>query len=115
MLFRSNDNLDDSLGVFELLNGKKFAFAHGHLENYNASFQNLVGATREFIDYIAMGHFHSEKMKTFQGAKVYVNGSIVGTEQYALSKRLFSKPCQTLLIFDEFGNELNISINLDVY
>lgn len=110
-----NDNLDDSLGVFELLNGKKFAFAHGHLENYNASFQNLVGATREFIDYIAMGHFHSEKMKTFQGAKVYVNGSIVGTEQYALSKRLFSKPCQTLLIFDEFGNELNISINLDVY
>ena len=109
------DNLDDSLGVFELLNGKKFAFAHGHLENYNAAFQNLVGATREFIDYIAMGHFHSEKMKTFQGAKVYVNGSIVGTEQYALSKRLFSKPCQTLLIFDEFGNELNISINLDVY
>ena len=109
-----NDNLDDSLGVFTLLNGKKFAFAHGHLENYNASFQNLVGATREFIDYIAMGHFHSEKMKTFQGAKVYVNGSIVGTEQYALSKRLFSKPCQTLLIFDDLDNELNISINLDI-
>jgi len=108
-----NDNIDDSLGIFTLLNGKNFAFAHGHLEDYNKSFQNLVGATRQFIDYIAMGHYHSEKMKTFQGCKVYVNGSIVGTEQYALSKRLFSKPCQTLLIFDNTGNEINISINLE--
>lgn len=109
-----NDNIDSSIGVFEMLNGKKFAFAHGHLEDYNRSFQNLVGATRQFIDYIAMGHYHSEKTKSFQGCKVYVNGSIVGTEQYALSKRLFSKPSQTLLIFDKYGNELNLSINLDV-
>lgn len=106
------DNIDNSVGLFKLLNGKTFAFAHGHLEDYNKSFQNLVGATRQFIDYIAMGHYHSEKTKTFQGCKVYVNGSIVGTEQYALSKRLFSKPSQTLLIFDEFGNEVNLSINL---
>lgn len=110
-----NDNLDDSLGMFELLNGKKFVFAHGHLENLNSCWQNIVGGTRQYIDYIAMGHYHCEKAKSFQGAKVYVNGSIVGTEQYALGKRLFSKPSQTLLIFDEFGNELNISINLDVY
>ena len=101
--------------MFELLNGKKFVFAHGHLENLNSCWQNIVGGTRQYIDYIAMGHYHCEKAKSFQGAKVYVNGSIVGTEQYALGKRLFSKPSQTLLIFDEFGNELNISINLDVY
>ena len=58
-----------------------------------------------------LGHYHSEKAKSFQGAKVFVNGSIVGTEQYALSKRLFSNPSQTLLIFKE--NSLNnISIDL---
>ena len=109
-----NDNLDDSLGMFELLNGKKFAFAHGHLENINQIVQNWIGGTRQFIDYIAVGHFHCEKAKSFQGTKVYVNGSIVGTEQYALGKRLFSKPSQTFLIFDELDNELNISINLDI-
>ena len=55
----------------------------------------------------------SEKTKTFNGLKVIVNGSIVGTEQYALSKRLFSEPSQTLLIFN--GNNLiNVSINLSI-
>ena len=109
-----NDNLDDSIGIFKLLSGKTFAFAHGHLDNINNCFQNFIGATGQFIDYIGLGHYHCEKAKSFQGTKVYVNGSIVGTEQYALSKRLFSKPAQTLLIYDEYGNEINLSINLDI-
>lgn len=105
------DNLDIGLGRFNLLNGKKLAFSHGHEDNLSTTFQNLVGATREYIDYICMGHFHCEKVKSFQDAKVIVNGSIVGTEQYALSKRLFSHPSQLLLVFE--GTNLNtISIDL---
>lgn len=105
------DNVDPSLGVFNLVNGKTFAFAHGHLENVNNIVQNFTGAFKQFIDYIAIGHYHSEKMKSFQGSKVYINGSIVGTEQYALGKRLFSEPAQTLLIFDG-KNIVNISLQL---
>lgn len=108
-----DDNLDFSLGVFELLNGKKVAFAHGHLEgSADKSLQNFVGATKGFVDYVCLGHFHAEKLKMYQGVKVFVNGSIVGTEQYALSKRLFNGPTQTLLIFDK-GALLNISLELD--
>lgn len=106
-----NDNIDESIGKFELKNGKKVMFAHGHNDGINLVFQHFVGATHEFIDYMLLGHYHSEKAKSFQGSKVFVNGSIVGTEQYALSKRLFSKPAQTLLIFDK-ENILNISIDL---
>lgn len=106
-----HDNLDTSLGFFELKNGKKIGFAHGHLDDINSCFQHFIGATKSFIDYMLLGHYHSEKAKSFQGTKVFVNGSIVGTEQYALSKRLFSNPSQTLLIFKE--NSLNnISIDL---
>lgn len=108
-----HDNIDDSLGKFDLLNKKTVIFAHGHLDTIDRSFQSFVGATREFVDYVLLGHYHSEKMKSFQGTKVYVNGSIVGTEQYALSKRLFSDPSQTLLIFNtDNDNVINISIDL---
>ena len=87
-----DDNLDIGLGKFTLKNGKKVMFSHGHQDNYNQIFQALVGASKEYVDIILIGHFHSAKMKTFQGCKVFINGSIVGTEQYALSKRLFGDP-----------------------
>lgn len=105
------DNLDDSLGNFRLMNGKNVVYAHGHLDNINRTFENFVGATRQFVDYMVLGHYHCEKAKSFQGAKVFVNGSICGTDEYALSKRLFSEPSQTLLIFNN-DNLLNLSINL---
>lgn len=95
------DNLDHSLGKFTLLNGKKVVFSHGHLDSRNQAFQNYIGATREFIDYILLSHWHNSQIKGFQGSKVFINGSVVGTEDYALSKRLFSDPEQLLLIFKD--------------
>lgn len=94
-----DDNPDNGLGKFTLMNGKTMMFAHGHQDSINQAFQHFVGATRQFVDYIALGHYHCPKIKDYQGAKVIVNGSIVGTENYALSKRLFTSPSQTLLIF----------------
>jgi hypothetical protein len=111
----AHDNLDDSIGQFNLLNGKKVIFVHGHLDNANQTFQNMVGATKQYVDYILLAHYHCEKVKSFQGSKVYVNGSIVGTEDYALSKRLFTAPAQTLLIFDyKRNNVLDFSVDLSL-
>ena len=109
----ANDNLDMGIGKFTLMNGKNVMFAHGHNDTINRSYQNFTGATEQFIHYILLAHYHSEKCKNFQNARVIVNGSIVGTEDYALSKRLFSKPSQKLLVFDK-DNLLDISINLDI-
>jgi len=106
-----DDNLDYSLGTFVLKNGKKCVFAHGHLDSINKSFENFVGATKQFVDYGFLGHYHCSKMKDFQAFKIFVNGSICGVEDYALSKRLFSDPCQTLLVFDN-DNIINYSIVL---
>lgn len=105
------DNLDFGLGKFYLLNGQVVAFAHGHEDSINQAFQNFIGATREFIDYALLAHYHNPKEKMFQDCRVIVNGSLVGTEQYALSKRLFSTPTQKLLIID---NNTFIDISLDV-
>ena len=107
----AKDNLDVGLGLFQLMNGKKFVFSHGHQEGANNCLQSAVGATRDFIDYFAMGHYHSNKLKEFQGMSVFVNGSVCGTEQYALGKRLFGDASQRLLIFEN-DDVLDIKINL---
>ena len=67
---------------------------------WNNVFQHFVGATEKFFHYVLLSHYHAEKMKTYQGVKIFINGSIVGTEEYALSKRLFNKPAQKLLMFE---------------
>lgn len=109
----AKDNLDVDLGKFNLDNGKIVMFSHGHNDSINTVFQNWVGATGQYIHFMLLGHYHNEKAKSFQNARVYVNGSIVGTEEYAKGKRLFSKPSQTLLVFDK-ENIINYSINLDI-
>ena len=105
------DNIDESMGVFDLLNGETVGFAHGHQDNINTSFQNFIGATKQFINYVCLGHYHCTKSKSYQGMTVFVNGSIVGPEQYAISKRLFNDPTQLLVIFNG-SDRLDVNINL---
>ena len=108
-----HDNLDVDLGFFELLNGQKLAFAHGHRDNVNTALQGVLGATKQFVDYVCVGHFHESKLKSFQGAKVFVNSSICGADSYAQSKRLYGIPEQTLLILE--NNNLSVNyINLNI-
>lgn len=104
-----DDNIDRGIGMFTLENGKKVMFSHGHLDKKSSIVQDMIGLTREWVDYIFLGHYHNCAEHTFQGTKVYVNGSICGTEQYAFGRRLFGDPAQKLLIFDH-DNVMNIDI-----
>ena len=106
------DNLSDNFGLFCLDCGKQVGFSHGHRQNVNTAFQSFVGATKSYVDYIIIGHYHSSRIKEFNAAKVIVNSSLKGTDEYALSKNLFGHPSQTLLVFDD-GNDLSFVINLD--
>lgn len=108
-----HDNLDVDLGMFELLNGKKMMFSHGHRENLQTVAQGFMGAIRGYVDYICVGHFHETKMKSFQGVKVFVNSSICGPDNFAQSKRLYGVAEQTLIIFNKGIESIN-HINLDI-
>lgn len=101
----AKDNLDWDISMFKLLNGKVMVCSHGHRDSINTILQGYMGATRQYIDYVCVGHYHESKMKSFQGAKVFVNGSLCGVDSFAQSKRLFSDPEQTLLVFR--GNTLS--------
>lgn len=107
----ANDNLDANIGLIELNNGKQLVFAHGHQDSVNSVVQAYSAATRRHIDYVCLGHYHSTKMKTFLNSKVFINGSVMGTDEYAMSHRLFGIPEQTLLVFSG-ENLINITIGL---
>jgi len=107
-----DDNLDANIGFIELANGKHLVFAHGHQDSVNSVVQAYGAATREHIDYVCLGHYHSTKMKTFLNSKVFINGSVMGTDEFAMSHRLFGTPEQTLLVFSG-ENLINITIGLD--
>ncbi len=112
IIFDKSSNLDPSFVYFKLLNGQNCCAAHGHLDNINTSIQNFSGLLREVIDNVFLAHYHDEKVKNFQGSTVFVNGSIVGPEQYSLSKRLFNYATQKLIIYCK-DSRLDISIRLN--
>lgn len=112
VIFKQN-NLDPEIGIVHLMNGKIGVFQHGHHGSLNTVFQDMVSYVGEKIDYGFVGHLHNEKLKTLHDFKLFTNGSLVGMDDYAFTKRLFSKPAQSLIIFDG-DNIINHSINLDI-
>lgn len=99
------DNLDDNLIFFKMNNGQKVAATHGHLgSGINNIVQEMWGATREYCDVIYVGHLHQEKEKMYQGTRVIMNNSLMGTDDYARSRCLFGEPSQAVVIYEEDGS-----------
>ena len=104
----ANDNFDDDIGRFSLQNGKKVIFVHGHRDHPGNIFSNMVGMTHEYVDYCLMGHYHSPAYREDNGCAIITNGSVCGTNKYAMSKRYFGHASQNLLVFS--GEDMTMHI-----
>jgi hypothetical protein len=81
--------------VYKLKDGKVIVCSHGTNDNpttANKTFTKLLG---EDIFDVHLGHFHSVK----EGNGTTVNGSIIGSDDYSISKRLHNKPQQVLKVY----------------
>ena len=105
------DNIDENIGLFNLDNGKSVAFVHGHLDKKDKVLVDLSIATNKIIDYVCLGHYHDAKSYSTGSSKTFINGTLKGVDSYALNNRLFSKPSQTLLVFDN-ENIINFEVRL---
>ena len=47
-----------------------------------------------------MGHFHDAK----EGNGTTVNGSVIGSDDYSISRRMYSKPTQLLKVY--YGDDV---------
>ena len=92
--------------------GNTIFAVHGHKDKPAGAVQNLSLLLKQFPDMVLMGHFHSTAEREIQGAEVIVNGSLCGTDDYAMSLRRTSHSTQKLLIIDHEGRQCTYNIRL---
>lgn len=106
------NTMNDEIITTKIL-GNQIIACHGHKEKLNKTLENLSLMLKIFPDYIFLGHFHSSAEREIQGAEVIVNGSLCGTDDFAVSIRRTAHASQKLLFFSEEGRICTYNIRLD--
>ena len=86
--------------TYFLRDGKLIVCTHGTNDNpttVNRTFTKLLG--QDVFD-IHMGHFHSPK----EGDGTTINGSVIGSDDYSIRKRLYNIPTQILKVY--YGDDV---------
>ena len=73
---------------------------------------SLQAMIREPIYGILCGHKHHSYSEVIQGTRVIMSGSFPAVDDYAVSKRLYSEPEQTILVCDKNGVRCTYNIAL---
>lgn len=81
--------------------GKRCLVEHGDKTSVNAGLNNAVRLLGYVPDYIFLGHTHAYKDIDDCDTQITVNGSLCGSDDYAISLRKNTKPCQILKVFGE--------------
>lgn len=78
---------------------------HGDQVSLNRCSEQLEMATGIKPQLIILGHYHRQQMMSQYDTDVYINGSLVSTDEYAYKKKLYNPPSQIMLIIDDDGVE----------
>lgn len=107
-----NNSIDENIGYVQV-DGKNHFFVHGHLKAHSPHviIQNLAIPLGLKVDYVHMGHWHKSENRDFHFAKVYINGSLCGTDDHSFNNGWFTKASQRLLVIEN-NNEVDFNINL---
>ena len=88
----------DDIATFSVLDKWNVAAVHGHKDTPNQVIENLTNYTRQPYDIVITAHRHHFAAEERTGCMMISNGSLMGTDDFAISQRLCSKPSQTLII-----------------
>ena len=73
---------------------------HGDKSSMGSAREQAINVLGYVPDDIFVGHFHHMEVIDKHGTDVVVNGSVMGTDAYAMKHRLHTKPYQILRIYD---------------
>lgn len=82
-------------------NNKIICLAHGQHDKVNQVIEDFSKIYKCVPDEIHLGHTHAHKDINESNIYITVNGSLCGSDEYALNLRAVTKPSQTLIIYDE--------------
>lgn len=92
-------SLNDDFLTYKIGN-KTIVLTHGDKDSAGTAVSNFENLLNIKASEIHLGHYHSFMIKDNNDTDIVVNGSIVGTDDYAISIRKSTKPSQTLRIYD---------------
>ena len=79
---------------------RKVFLEHGDKLSMGSAREQAINVLGYVPDDIFVGHFHHMEVIDKHGTDVVVNGSVMGTDAYAMKHRLHTKPYQILRIYD---------------
>ena len=94
------------------IKNKDIILAHGDYDKGNGVIAKLPQLYGKVFDYVITGHLHRESIKDYGKTTHITNGSLCGSDDYAIQMRLGGKPSQKILIFNDEGLEENNTIYL---
>jgi hypothetical protein len=111
--FANIEIVKDEDGIYvEDIEGEKHVFCHGDLDPVSTSAKNLPQLLGYVPSYIYSGHIHHNYEKEFGKTESIVNGSLMGVDDYAISKRYYASPMQKYIVLD--GSKIECTYKIRV-
>lgn len=107
------ENVFDEAIIELNIRGYNVIGLHGQNDKLN-NLDRLIEMFDKKIDYVCLGHYHQSKEFETNKTEIIVNGCFSG-DDYSKRLRLYNKPIQKLLLFDDTGKIATYNINLDFY
>jgi DNA repair exonuclease SbcCD nuclease subunit len=93
--------IDSTISAFKTRGNKLFYVVHGDHDTPSNVVKNLTLMSGTKPDGIIMGHRHNNALSTEHGVKIIQCGSVVGTDDYCVDKRISGEPEQCVFITNE--------------
>lgn len=94
-------NADATIKIFDVYN-KSYILVHGEFDN-NDNGLILQKFANKQITAIFSGHYHHNEIVTKNEIKFIMSGSFIGTDNFTIQKRIFSRPEQLITIVNKDG------------
>jgi hypothetical protein len=107
------ENVFDEAIIELNIRGYNVIGLHGQNDKLN-NLDRLIEMFDKKIDYVCLGHYHQSKEFETNKTEIIINGCFSG-DDYSKRLRLYNKPIQKLLLFDDTGKIATYNINLDFY
>ena len=101
-IFVLEDNIDDTMSIFNI-RGKSYLSVHGDYDNEKSLISNITMMLETKPYAICTGHLHHNAINNIQGIKLLMSGSVLGVDDYCISKRIFGVPQQLICVCNEIG------------
>ena len=105
-----DSDIDGTLNIINI-RGKYYLNVHGDYDGFS-TIQKLISMIDKPIYCIHFGHLHHNSMDFVQNYKVLMSGSLMGMDDYCITKRIYGRAQQLVCVCTENGIESTYDVDL---